>query len=245
MFEREYVRLIAVLHGYAAIVTVATAATAEMNTRTVAGASELENRASQVLSCHLCSFPGYQRLTRGRSLAAIRRDRSVAGEQVETFNRRAQRVGTNLGHDCVRSLTNIHRALVQCDPPVALQSDAYRRRIGQGSVPTPIPHSRDTHPAPQRSSRIRVEVRSLSPGCLPFWTQRLQASPNADARAKHLSGDCGSVIVKRVQNAEFQSIHSDAICQFAIQLFLRNCSLRNSEAPKPPRRYYVGVRRSR
>src|SRR6202035_5175443 len=98
----------------------------------------------------------------------------------------AQRIGTNLGHDRVRPLSNIYRTLVQRDPPVALQSDAYRRRIGEGSVPTAIPHSRDAHTAPPRTSRIRIEFRSLAPRRLPFRTQRFQTSANAHARAENL-----------------------------------------------------------
>ena len=61
---------------------------------------------------------------------------------------------------------------------------------------------------------------------------------------ENLSGHGRSLTVQCIQDSEFQSIHSKAIGQFVVELFLGNSRLWNTEAAKCARRHQVCVHRA-
>src|SRR5207237_8563580 len=111
---------------------------------------------------------------------------------------------------------------MQRNSAVRLQADAHRRRIGEGSVPASIPHSRDTRTSPERTSRIHVELRSFSTRLQPSRSQGLQTRPNADSLSEHLSSYRGSFAIQRVQASTFEPTHRTAIADLVVDLLLRD-----------------------
>ena len=126
----------------------------EIDDRAFARVGQAQDGAAQFCARHVRRFAGDKSLARGGSLAAVGRDRGIAGNQIEAIDGSAQRVGANLSDDGVRALSDIHRALVQRDAAVGFQSDANGGRIGQGSVAAAVPHAGDAHAAPERAAGL-------------------------------------------------------------------------------------------
>src|SRR5215471_534730 len=124
---------------------------------------------------------------------------------------------------------------MQSDPAIALQANAHRRWIRQRGIPAAIPHSRNSHSATQWPFCCRVELRPRGTGRFPFRPQRFEARMDTNAFTEYLSGNGRRVVVQSVQNAKLEAIYADAIGQFVVDLFLRNCGLRHAESAKRAR----------
>src|SRR5258708_6243310 len=77
--------------------------------------------------------------------------------------------------------------------------------------------------------------------CVPAWAQRFKTFANADSFSEHLSRHGRRVIVKGIQDAEFEAIHPKLIREVVVELLLRDRSLGHAETAKRSRRYKMRV----
>ncbi len=192
----------------------------------------------------MCGFAGDESLAGRRRLAAVGRDRGIAGDEIEAIDGSAQRVGADLSDDRVRALSDIHRALVKRNSAVGFQSHAHGGRIGQGSVAAAVPHAGNADAAPDRAAGFRIERRQL---------RRVRLSTcgrNASKQARIPTPSpstwpvtVGVSIVQRIQDAEFQPIDPQPVSEIVVKLFLRDRRLRNAETAESSGRHQMRVHR--
>src|SRR5277367_2445469 len=216
-------------------------ARAELDHRIFVRVRAQKNGAPEFLPRHICSFASNKRLSRSRCLAAIGSDRRIARNQIQTIDRGAQRVGTNLSDDGIRSLPNVNRALVKGDSAVTLQANAHRGGVRQRSVSAPVPHTRYADSVANWAATLGIEFDGLGSRCFPLRTQSLKAGPNAHAFSHDLPRDRGSLIVERVQDTKFQRINSQPDREVIVELLLRDSHLRHTKAAKRACRNNIGV----
>src|SRR4029077_12855281 len=151
---------------------------------------------------------------------------------METIDRCAQSVGANLGYDCIRSLADVDRPLVQRDSPITFQSDPHSGGIWQRGVSASVPHTGYTNAPASRPLGLCVEVDGPSASRIPLPAQSLETCTNANALTHDLSGDGGSVIAERIQDAELQRIDSETDGKIVVELLLRDCHLWHTKSTK-------------
>src|SRR5262249_2440919 len=115
----------------------------------LAGLCDLKNFAAQCLTCHVCGFAANECLPGSRGFAAVRRDGSVAREQIETVYGAAERVSANLRHHSCRALPDVYGTLMKCNSPIGLQANTHGGGMGKGTIPPTVPHPGNANSAPQ------------------------------------------------------------------------------------------------
>ena len=116
---------------------------------------------------------------------------------------------------------------------------------GLGREVLPHPYHMPATPTPRRTGPLAVRVEGCGLGARsgPAGTQRFEAGANSHSFAEHLAGDGGSVIVQRIQDAEFQAVDGQPVGEIVVKLFLRDRGLRHAKTAESPGRHQMRVHR--
>ena len=190
----------------------------------------------------LGGFAGHECLPRGRSLAAIGCQGRVGSDQFELFDRRAQRIGADLGDHGIRSLTDIGRALMQLKSAINGNAKTDGGGVRQSRVSATVPAGRYADAAFD-GVRAIVERPGAGERLAPKRLERIQALGDADA-IERLSANRNIAVPKRITPAKFQTVQTAPIGQFVVQRFLQNGGLRYAEPSKGARNRAVRMNRA-
>ena len=168
-------------------------------------------------------------MTGSGGLAAVGRNVGVCWEKIEAIDRHTERFGADLGDDSEGALSNVDRAHVNGDAPVALQADTHRGWIRQGSVAAAVPHAGDADAATTPGAVFLVECGGFLMRKIPARAQSFEAGANTDALAQDLAGDGRAVVFESVQDSKLEFVYAELVGESIVKLLLRDRALRHTE----------------